>query len=106
MHFSIIPPGPNTSAMLGEGVDAAEALAEGAIQAPDFCACYLNTVASGNAGSNDALSVKEKSKIRGVRGSTGYGSATTITAGPDVAPVSSIENSLPPLVMATVFGPR
>jgi hypothetical protein len=28
MHFSIIPPGPNTSAMLGEGVNDAEALTE------------------------------------------------------------------------------
>ncbi len=34
-----------------------------------------------------------------------YCSATTITAGPDVPPVSSIENSLLPLVKATVFVP-
>jgi hypothetical protein len=28
MHFSIIPPGPNTSAMLAEGVNDAAALTE------------------------------------------------------------------------------
>src|ERR1700730_13892386 len=36
MHLSIIPPGPNTSAMLGEGGGDAEALTEGVMHSRSF----------------------------------------------------------------------
>src|ERR1700730_5565872 len=51
MHLSIIPPGPNTSAMLGEGVGDAEALTEGVMHGSEvFAACYLNTMVAPTPG--------------------------------------------------------
>jgi hypothetical protein len=44
MHFSIIPPGPNMSAMLGEGVSAAEVLTEGVMRPSEVSGCNLNTM--------------------------------------------------------------
>jgi hypothetical protein len=38
MHFSMSPPGPKTSAMLGEGTGDAEALAEGVMHSASFAA--------------------------------------------------------------------
>src|SRR5690242_11373900 len=47
MHFSINPPGPKTSAMLGEEIGDAEALTDGVMRDRSFPACYLNTTLAG-----------------------------------------------------------